>query len=1042
MRLVQRNEDGTYSLTEFIGDAIPRYAILSHTWGEDFDEVTLADLERATGTTKAGYRKLEFCADQAAKDGLRYFWVDTCAIDKSSSAELSEAINSMFKWYRNAARCYVYLSDVSIDSITSSLPALQDWYPALQQSRWFTRGWTLQELVAPESVEFFSVQGVRLGDKTSLLHELHGITGISIDALQGTPLNGFSVEERMSWVGQRKTKREEDIAYSLLGIFDVHMPLIYGEGRGKAFARLKRELNACSDEKRATYTHRPARTREAFSTLPFAPDPDFVDRPEMLAWLRDKCAGPGARAALVGLGGVGKSQLAIRYANSIRDASPHTFVFWVHASTRVRFDEAYRAIADRLQLPGRDSKANVLRLVGDWLRDEANGRWVMVLDNVDDAETFFPPQKRQRDEADTGAQIPLATYLPQSRNGAILVTSRNKDVAARLVGGYNKIKEVLAMDESEGLQLLRNKLCDPPIEESAVELLRTLDCIPLAISQAAAYINRRARMTVTSYLDEFRKSSNKRESLLNQDMGDLRRDESAFNSVVTTWQMSFEQIRRERRSAADLLSLMSCFNPQGIPESTLRRYSRDAAKKAAEDGEDEEGADSAFNEDLDMLRAYSLVSMTADGSTCEMHALVRFCTQVWLSSSSDAEQWKQQFVELMAQELPNGDFENWAKCRQLLPHVEPLFDSEPAAEEALKAWAKVLTNAAWYLEEQGKYSTAQQIAARALTARETTLGLDSQETLDSVDILAWILIERGKYEEAEKLNRRALEGRERQLGQSHSKTLYSVNNLAVTLDCQGEFGEAETLHRRALEGREKALDAETLHRLSLEGRERELGHRHPVTLLSLYNLAVVLHDQGQYEEAEKLYRRALEGRVEELGNHHPNTLTSLHSLALVLDEQDQYEEAEKLYRRSLEGSEKELGHHHPDTLTSLHNLAGVLYEQGQYEEAEKFYQQALEGKEKELGALHRETLISVHCLAQILHRLHRYTEAAKLYQRACDGYTQVLGSMHSKTMRCRNDFDRMQQEMLQAGSSEGNNQDPIATGPASGVEMCEEEKPR
>jgi hypothetical protein len=249
MRLLERNDAGDYSLAEFVGDGIPRYAILSHTWGADYEEVTLDDLRNGTGTHKIGYRKVEFCGDEATKDGLRYFWVDTCCIDKSSSAELSEAINSMFAWYRDAARCYVYLSDVSSASeVTSGAPAQQPWILAFRQSRWFKRGWTLQELVAPVSVDFFSVEGYRLGNKHSLLQELHSIAGISVEALRGRPLGQFSVDERMSWVGHRKTKREEDAAYSLLGIFDVHMPLIYGEGRRKAFARLKKEIDAMLSE--------------------------------------------------------------------------------------------------------------------------------------------------------------------------------------------------------------------------------------------------------------------------------------------------------------------------------------------------------------------------------------------------------------------------------------------------------------------------------------------------------------------------------------------------------------------------------------------------------------------------------------------------------------------------------------------------------------------------------------------------------------------------------------------------------------------------
>jgi hypothetical protein len=155
-------------------------------------------------------------------------------------------------------------------------------------------------------------------------------------------------------------------------------------------------------------------------------------------------------------------------------------VFCVHASTQARFEEAYRDIAGRLQLPGRDDpKANVLRLVHDWLRDEANGQWVMVVDNVDYVETFFPSRKRQRqgDEADASAQIPLTTCLPQSRNGAILVTLRSEDAAIRLAGGYNKVKEVLAMDEGEGLQLLPNKL--PFAKTFIATLLMTGLCLPI-----------------------------------------------------------------------------------------------------------------------------------------------------------------------------------------------------------------------------------------------------------------------------------------------------------------------------------------------------------------------------------------------------------------------------------------------------------------------------------------------------------------------------------------------------------------------------------
>jgi hypothetical protein len=239
MRLLRLKDDGEFSLAEYISNDIPRYAILSHTWGADHEEVTFKDLAEGTGKSKAGYSKIRFCATQAAKDSLQFFWVDTCCIDKSSSAELSEAINSMFRWYYKSAKCYVYLPDVSISGFTSN-------DQSFQKSRWFTRGWTLQELVAPTSVEFFSAEGERLGNRASLLQEIHGATAISVQALEGSPLSQFSVDERFSWAERRQTKREEDAAYCLLGIFDIHLPLIYGEGQKKAFIRLHKEIEQSS----------------------------------------------------------------------------------------------------------------------------------------------------------------------------------------------------------------------------------------------------------------------------------------------------------------------------------------------------------------------------------------------------------------------------------------------------------------------------------------------------------------------------------------------------------------------------------------------------------------------------------------------------------------------------------------------------------------------------------------------------------------------------------------------------------------------------
>ena len=242
MRLLKREGPGDFRLTPKISDKnVPPYAILSHTWG--CDEVLFEDLEGDHGRNKTGYQKIEFCGEQAARDNLHYFWVDTCCIRKSSDAEQTSALNSMFRWYRKAAKCYVYLSDVSA-CIEDNQRAV-----AFRKSRWFTRGWTLPELLAPESVEFFSKEGVLLGDKKSLMEHIFNITGIPVQALRGD-VTIYSMEQRISWIDGRETEEEEDKAYCLIGICDVSLAILYGEGEEKAFRRLRREIELVEQDKR------------------------------------------------------------------------------------------------------------------------------------------------------------------------------------------------------------------------------------------------------------------------------------------------------------------------------------------------------------------------------------------------------------------------------------------------------------------------------------------------------------------------------------------------------------------------------------------------------------------------------------------------------------------------------------------------------------------------------------------------------------------------------------------------------------------------
>ncbi|RYF42599.1 MAG: hypothetical protein EOO38_19570, partial [Cytophagaceae bacterium] len=234
-------------------------AILSHRW--EGDEVTfhemrsLPDESHGTARRKKGFEKISQCCRQALRSGLEYTWVDTCCIDKSSSAELSEAINSMYQWYQNSAVCYAYLSDIEPESVYEDFDynlLIEDVTPDgeekkkalhahIAQSRWWTRGWTLQELIAPSNLEFYgkNKQGwVHMGNKFLLLDVIMSRTGITREVLSGLDIGKCSIAMRMSWASDRETTRVEDIAYCLLGMFGVNMPLLYGEGK-KAFLRLQ-----------------------------------------------------------------------------------------------------------------------------------------------------------------------------------------------------------------------------------------------------------------------------------------------------------------------------------------------------------------------------------------------------------------------------------------------------------------------------------------------------------------------------------------------------------------------------------------------------------------------------------------------------------------------------------------------------------------------------------------------------------------------------------------------------------------------------------
>ncbi|KAF4445315.1 kinesin light chain 3, partial [Fusarium acutatum] len=635
-------------------------------------------------------------------------------------------------------------------------------------------------------------------------------------------------------------------------------------------------------------------SRKPHLMVPFAPDLDFVHRFTIEKWMQDQYRQPSRRMALVGMGGFGKSQLAIQFAHHVYADEPGTSVYWVHSSSKAAFEESYRALADVLSLPRRhEPEVNVLALVRDWLQRDDVCPWLMVVDNADNIDLFF--HNKGHDDA---LQNRLASYLPKSTKGKILFTSRSLNVAEKLVGSSRATLPIPVMREEQALELLQRRLENKTDESTAKNLVNTLDCIPLAVNQAAAYINRRSpRVTIESYLDEFYSNEKRKDSLLRSDKGDLGRQDGVSNSVVVTWQVTFEQIRRERPQAANLLSLMSQFQANNIPEMMLHSYNENSTTRneevnvgAIDIGSESEGESGRidFENDIDVLRGYSLVNIPTVG-LFEMHSLVQFCTRSWISEFGDPARWSRLFMKLAADHFPSGAFETWTVCQTLLPHVEPSLRSKPREETSVANWAKVLTNVSWYMLMVGEYSRAEMLADAAVQARRRILGPDHPSTLASIANLASTYRNQGRWEEAEKLDVEVMEARKVKLGPDHPDTLISIANLASTYRNQGRWEEAEKLEVEVI-----------------EARKAKLGPDHPDTLISIANLASTYRNQGRWEEAEKLEVEVMETSKEKLGPDHPSTLTSMANLASTYRNQGRWEEAEKLQVEVMETSKEKL----------------------------------------------------------------------------------------------------------------------------------------
>jgi tetratricopeptide (TPR) repeat protein len=720
--------------------------------------------------------------------------------------------------------------------------------------------------------------------------------------------------------------------------------------------------------------------------IPFPRDTDFVERGTILEQVRQRCDVPCSRVALVGLGGIGKSQLAIEHAYRMRERSRETWVFWVHASNTARFEQSFRDIADCVKIAGRqDPHANIFKLAHDWLRDSKHP-WLIVLDNVDDAQFLLDRQAEGREQIIGSGTTSrrLLDYLPYCESGSILVTSRNKEAALKLVEQCEVIL-VNPMDELQALLLFERKLGAQDENKNIRELISALEYMPLAIVQAAAYISHKApRCSIAQYLEKFQRSNAEETSLLDYEAGYLRRDRDANNSIMITWQISFNHLQQTKPSAADLLSLMSLFDRQDIPETLLysgeleetslaleKRRSRLTWRLKAlfrrdkstlhnwQKHEEIGSSENAFEDDVTALRNLCLISVDVNRATFEMHRLVQLATRKWLAANDRLERWKESYIRRLHAAFPDpADFENWATCQALFAHVKSAAEQRPTDTSSLKEWAMLLTRAVKYAQTKGSLAEAEALAVRSTEALQVTLGRENEKTWASMGVLGLVYCDKGQLDQATRIQLHLVEVAKKKFGNDHQDTLTYMHHLAVTY-----------YHRK------QWADSEALIIPVIKMRKKKLGEDHPLTLESIIILAATHRYQGRLDEAEKLQSQVLEIRRRKLGEDHIKTLASMNNMAVTYIYQERLDEAEKLQLQVLEIRRRKLGEDHIETLSSMNNIAEMYRKQGRLDRAEEVHIQVLEMSKAKLGNVHPATLMSMYNLAQVWKDMGRDAEA-------------------------------------------------------------------
>ncbi|TRX92952.1 hypothetical protein FHL15_006090 [Xylaria flabelliformis] len=798
--------------------------------------------------------------------------------------------------------------------------------------------------------------------------------------------------------------------------------------------------------------------------VPFGRNESFVGRENIMEQLlkrippaatKDNCQ----RTAIRGLGGVGKTHIAIEVAYRVRDEHPDCSIYWVPAIDMINFENAYREIGQKLGTKGiDDDKADVKLLVKQSL-SQSVGSWLLIIDNADDKDILL-------------AGVKLINHLPFSREGSILFTTRYDDVAVRLQVPRKDIITVHEMSNDEATILLYNNLQESQKQdsESTTRLLMLLVNLPLAIKQASAYLASNMDVTVSDYLDQCESNDAGLFDMLTKDFEDSSRysDPKVRNSIATTWLISFHHITKHNSQAADYLKFISLLAEKDIPRSLLPESNPIKMKEA-----------------LSTLKAYAFIAERNDPDAFDMHRLVRLVMRNWLHQNEEWGKWTKKVVRRLNEKYPNPDHKNIQTWTKYLPHGQAVLNIDGATDidntilvfrtaesysflgkfsageklyrhtlEQTKNMpgrdyptARILNNLAVILSNQGRYEEAEEVCRQALELSKEVLGIKHPETLVFMNNLAGIFAKTPeKQGEAEEVCRQALELNKEVLGIKHPNTLFSMDSLArILTETPEKLGEAEEVCRQALELNKEMLgikhpntlaymnslariltetpeklgEAEELCRQTLELRKEVLGIKHPSTLASMNNLGNILTKTPEKQgEAEELCRQTLELRKEVLGIKHPSTLASMNNLGNILTKTPEKQgEAEEVCRQALELRKEMLGIKHPDTLISMNNLAVNLSNQWRHKEAEEMYQPILNLREEMLGRKHPDTLISMNNLAVNLHDQGRHKEAEEMYQQILNLKEEVLGRKHPDTLNTARLLDCILRKQAKSQSS-------------------------